>query len=69
MSIRTAVLVLKRGKQQVKLRPDYIGCEIPGVFVVGYGLDHNDAYRNLPFLAALEPHDIEAQDTEPHAAS
>jgi len=60
-SIRTAVLVLKRGKQQVELLPDYVGCEIPDVFVVGYGLDYNDAYRNLPFLAALEPQDIEAQ--------
>ena len=60
-SVRTAVLVLKHGKQKVKLRPDYVGCEIPDVFVVGYGLDYNDAYRNLPFLAALEPQDIEAQ--------
>ena len=60
-SVRTAVLVLKRGKQQVAYRPQYVGCEIPDVFVVGYGLDYNDAYRNLPFLAALEPQDIEAQ--------
>jgi hypoxanthine phosphoribosyltransferase len=58
-SIRTAVLVLKRGKQLVTLRPDYVGFEIPDVFVVGYGLDYNDAYRNLPYLAALEPADIE----------
>jgi len=60
-SVRTAVLVLKRGKQQVTLVPDYVGFEIPDVFVVGYGLDYNDAYRNLPYLAALEPADIEAQ--------
>jgi hypoxanthine phosphoribosyltransferase len=59
-SLRTAVLVVKRGKQQVSLRPDYFGFEIPDVFVVGYGLDYNDAYRNLPYLAALEPADIEA---------
>ena len=39
-------------------RPDYVGFEIPDVFVVGYGLDYNDAYRNLPYLAALEPQDI-----------
>ena len=58
-SISTAVLVLKQGKQQVSMRPDYVGFEIPDVFVVGYGLDYNDAYRNLPFLAALEPEDIE----------
>ena len=60
-SIRSAVLVLKQGKQQVTLRPDYVGFEIPDVFVVGYGLDYNDAYRNLPFLAALEPADIECE--------
>lgn len=59
-SIRTAVLVLKQGKQLVTLRPDYVGFEIPDVFVVGYGLDYNDAYRNLPYLAALEPADIDA---------
>ena len=58
-SIRTAVLVLKQGKQVVALRPDYVGFEIPDVFVVGYGLDYNDGYRNLPYLAALEPQDIE----------
>jgi hypoxanthine phosphoribosyltransferase len=58
-SISTAVLVLKHGKQQVPMRPDYVGFEIPDVFVVGYGLDYNDAYRNLPFLAALEANDIE----------
>jgi len=60
-SIRTAVLVLKQGKQQVSMRPDYVGFEIPDVFVVGYGLDYNDAYRNLPYLAALEPQDIESE--------
>jgi hypoxanthine phosphoribosyltransferase len=59
-SIRTAVMVLKQGKQLVSLQPDYVGFEIPDVFVVGYGLDYNDAYRNLPYLAALEPADIEA---------
>jgi hypoxanthine phosphoribosyltransferase len=62
-SMRTAVLVLKRGKQEVTLVPDYVGFEIPDVFVVGYGLDYNDAYRNLPYLAALEPADIEGQES------
>jgi hypoxanthine phosphoribosyltransferase len=60
-SIRSAVLVLKQGKQRVSLRPDYVGFEIPDVFVVGYGLDYNDAYRNLPYLASLEPEDLEGQ--------
>jgi hypoxanthine phosphoribosyltransferase len=60
-SVRSAVLVLKQGKQRVGLRPNYVGFEIPDVFVVGYGLDYNDAFRNLPYLAALEPQDIEAE--------
>jgi hypoxanthine phosphoribosyltransferase len=68
-SLRTAVLVLKQGKQQVALRPDYVGFEIPDVFVVGYGLDYNDAYRNLPYLAALEPQDIELQNSEAQKVS
>jgi hypoxanthine phosphoribosyltransferase len=59
-SIRSAVLLLKKGKQEVPLVPDYIGFEIPDEFVVGYGLDYRDAYRNLPYLAALEPGDIES---------
>lgn len=58
-SIRSAVLLLKRGRQEVTCRPDYVGYEIPDEFVVGYGLDYRDAYRNLPYLAALEPGDLE----------
>jgi len=54
-SIRTAVLVLKQGKQQVALRPDYVGFEIPDVFVVGYGLDYAERYRDLPFVGVLKP--------------
>jgi hypoxanthine phosphoribosyltransferase len=59
-SLRSAVLLLKEGRQEVALRPDYIGFTIPDAFVVGYGLDYQDAYRNLPFLAELEQHDLEA---------
>lgn len=57
-SIRSAVLLLKRGRQEVKMRPDYVGFEIPDEFVVGYGLDYRDMYRNLPYLAALEDSDL-----------
>ncbi len=56
--IRSAVLLLKAGRQKVAIRPDYIGFEIPDSFVVGYGLDYQDAYRNLPFVAALEPTEL-----------
>ena len=39
--------------------PDFIGFNIPDEFVVGYGLDYEDAYRNLPYLAALEEEDLQ----------
>jgi hypoxanthine phosphoribosyltransferase len=52
-SLRVGVLVRKRGRQEVPLEPDFCGFEIPDVFVVGYGLDYNDEYRHLPYLAVL----------------
>jgi hypoxanthine phosphoribosyltransferase len=57
-SIRTAVLLRKLGQQQVTLQPDFIAFDIPNEFVVGYGLDYQDAYRNLPYVAALEAEDL-----------
>ena len=59
-SVRTAVLLLKEGRRQVELQPDYAVFTIPDMFVVGYGLDFRDAYRNLPYVAALDPADIES---------
>jgi len=58
-SIKSAVLLRKRGRRKVDLNPDYVGLETPDQFVVGYGLDYNDMYRNLPYLAALEPHELD----------
>jgi hypoxanthine phosphoribosyltransferase len=57
-SIRSAVLLRKRGRQEVTAVPDFAAFEIPDEFVVGYGLDYRDEYRNLPYLAALEPADL-----------
>jgi hypoxanthine phosphoribosyltransferase len=57
-SLRSAVLLRKRGRQEVAAVPDFVGFEIPDEFVVGYGLDYEDMYRNLPYLAALEPEDL-----------
>lgn len=62
-SIRSAVLLRKHGRQEVEYQPDFVAFDIPDEFVVGYGLDYEDMYRNLPFLAALEPEDI-ARHTE-----
>src|SRR5437868_9892508 len=52
-SLRVAVLLRKRGRQTVSFEPDYCGFDIPNAFVVGYGLDYNDEYRNLPYIAVL----------------
>jgi len=58
VSIRAAVLLIKEGRQQVDLEPDYVALRIPDAFVVGYGLDYQDQFRNLSYIAALEPSDI-----------
>jgi hypoxanthine phosphoribosyltransferase len=60
-SLASAVLLHKRGRQVVDIEPDFVAFHIPDEFVVGYGLDYQDLYRNLPFLAVLEPHDLEAR--------
>jgi hypoxanthine phosphoribosyltransferase len=57
-SLKSAVLLLKTGCQEVEWRPEFIAFDIPDEFVVGYGLDYNDEYRNLPFLGVLEPADL-----------
>lgn len=59
-TVRTAVLLRKRREHSVELRPDFVAFEIPDEFVVGYGLDYLDMYRNLPYLAVLEPSEIAA---------
>ncbi len=57
-TVRVAVLLRKQGRCRVPRQPDFVGFEIPDVFVVGYGLDYNDRYRHLPCIAALEPHEM-----------
>jgi len=52
-SVRVGVLLRKKGTQKVALEPDFCGFSIPDEFVVGYGLDYNDEYRNLPYIGVL----------------
>jgi hypoxanthine phosphoribosyltransferase len=52
-SLKVAVLLRKQGRLEVALEPDYCGFDIPDAFVVGYGLDFNDEYRHLPYIAVL----------------
>ena len=53
-SLEIATVLLKPGLQKVDLDVKYIGFEIPPDFVIGYGLDYEGQYRNLPYVAVLE---------------
>lgn len=53
--IKTCVLLNKPSRRVEDITPDYVGFEIPDVFVVGYGLDYAERYRNLPFVGVLQP--------------
>jgi hypoxanthine phosphoribosyltransferase len=54
-SIRTCVLLDKRGRREVDFEADFVGFQIPDKFVVGYGLDFAERYRNLPCIGVLRP--------------
>ena len=53
-SLEVCALLIKPGSRNVDLRLRYVGFEIPDQFVVGYGLDQDERYRNLPFVATLK---------------
>jgi hypoxanthine phosphoribosyltransferase len=54
--IRTCVLLDKPSRRVEKVKADYVGFQIPDFFVVGYGLDFAERYRNLPFVGVLHSH-------------
>ena len=56
-SLKVCTLLDKpsRRKEGITLKADYVGFEIPNEFVVGYGLDYNEQFRNLPFVGVLKP--------------
>src|SRR2546428_2116263 len=54
--IKTCVLLNKAARRLEDVQADYVGFEIPDFFVVGYGLDFAERYRNLPFVGVLHPH-------------
>lgn len=54
-SVRTCVLLDKKARRSLPFEADYVGFEIPDEFVVGYGLDFNERYRNLPCIGVLKP--------------
>jgi hypoxanthine phosphoribosyltransferase len=54
-SLKVCVLLEKKGRREVDANPDYVGFAIPDEFVVGYGLDFAEQYRNLPCVGVLRP--------------
>jgi hypoxanthine phosphoribosyltransferase len=54
--IKACVLLNKAARRVEDVEADYVGFEIPDFFVVGYGLDFAERYRNLPFVGVLHPH-------------
>jgi len=55
-TVRICTLLNKPGRREVEVPVDYIGFDIPNEFVLGYGLDYAELYRNLPYIAVLAPH-------------
>jgi hypoxanthine phosphoribosyltransferase len=54
-SLRICVLLDKKGRREVPFEADFVGFKIPDKFVVGYGLDFAERYRNLPCIGVLKP--------------
>jgi hypoxanthine phosphoribosyltransferase len=53
-SVEVCALLTKPERRKIELEARYVGFEIPDKFAIGYGLDHAERYRNLPFVAALQ---------------
>jgi len=60
-SLRVCALLDKKARRLINVPLDYVGFEIPDEFVVGYGLDYNGEYRNLPFIGILHPELIKSE--------
>ena len=54
-SIKICTLLDKPERRKANIKADYSGAQIPDAFVVGYGLDYDEKYRNLPFVGILKP--------------
>lgn len=55
-SIKICTLLDKPARRQANVKADYFGFNVPDEFVVGYGLDYDEKYRNLPFIGVLKPY-------------
>ena len=59
LSVKIAVLLSKKVERAEEVNADYVGFEVGNEFVVGYGLDYNGEYRNLPLIGVLKPEYIQ----------
>jgi hypoxanthine phosphoribosyltransferase len=62
MSLRVCTLLDRSARRIVNLPMAFRGFDIPDRYVVGYGLDYQERYRNLPFIGVLKPAILEARD-------
>jgi hypoxanthine phosphoribosyltransferase len=53
-TVEVCALLTKPERRKIELEARYVGFEIPNKFAIGYGLDHAELYRNLPYVAALQ---------------
>ncbi len=57
-SVKICTMLDKPSRRRADIIPDYIGYEVEDLFIIGYGLDYDQKYRNLPYVSYLEPGDI-----------
>ena len=62
-SIKIVTLLDKPSGRKTNLEADYVGFNVPDAFVVGYGLDYAEKYRNLPYIGVLKP-EVYASDSK-----
>ena len=54
-SVKICTILDKPSRRKADIQPDYEGFQVPDEFVVGYGLDYDEKYRNLPYIGVLKP--------------
>lgn len=62
--VSSCVLLSKRKERAKEIEPDYVGFEMDDEFVVGYGLDYEGRFRNLPFIGVLDPSKVDKEEGE-----
>ena len=68
-SLKICTLLNKPSRREIEVPVDYVGFDIPNEFVVGYGLDYNEIYRNLPFVGVLKEELYTRVEEQEHSAS